>query len=59
MTTDPELACVASAPSSDWPTPEERLRQRVNMLTQLLVVAAVVVALEFGIMLKLLMETSR
>jgi len=58
MTTDPELACVASAPSSDWPTPEERLRQRVNMLTQLLVVAAVVVALD-GIMLKLLMETSR
>jgi len=29
------------------------------MLTQLLVIAAVVVVLQFGIMLKVLMETSR
>jgi len=59
MTTEPEPASVATALSLDPPTPEDRLRQRVSMLTQLLVIAAVVVVLQFGIMLKVLMETSR
>ena len=46
---------TADAPD---PCPEGRLRRRVSMLTQLLVVA-MAVALQFGIMIKVLMETAR
>jgi hypothetical protein len=40
-------------------TPEEHLRQRVSMLTQLLIVAGVVVVLQFGIMLKVIVDASK
>jgi hypothetical protein len=40
-------------------TLEERLRNRVSMLTQLLIVAGIVVVLQFGIMLKVLVATSK
>jgi hypothetical protein len=59
MTTEPEPAAAGSAPDLASPTPEEHLRQRVSMLTQLLIVAAIVVVLQFGIMFKVLMETSK
>jgi hypothetical protein len=59
MTTEPESAAAASAPDLASPTPEERLRQRVSMLTQLLIVAAIVVVMQFGIMLKVLFDTSK
>jgi hypothetical protein len=59
MTTKPESAAAASAPDLASPTPEERLRQRVSMLTQLLIVAAIVVVMQFGIMLKVLIDTSK
>ena len=59
MTTEPEPAAAGSAPDLASPTPEERLRQRVSMLIQLLIVAAIVVVLQFGIMLKVLIETSK
>ena len=58
MTTELEPAAAGSAPDLASPTPEERLRQRVSMLTQLLIVAAIVVVLQFGIILKMLIETS-
>jgi hypothetical protein len=56
MTTEPEPSAVAVAPDSAAPTLEERLSRRVSMLTQLLIVAAIVVVLQFGIMLKVLIE---
>jgi hypothetical protein len=59
MTTEPEPAAVGSEPDLPSPTLEERLRQRVSMLTQLLIVAAIVVVLQFVIMLKMLIETSK
>jgi hypothetical protein len=59
MTQDLEPASVPQSPDAGASNPEERLRRRVSMLTQLLVVAAVVVALQFGIMIKVLMETVR
>jgi hypothetical protein len=55
MTTEPELGGNA-LPSE---TLEERLGKRVSMLTQLLIVAGIVVVLQFGIMLKMLIETSK
>ena len=59
MTTEPQPAAVGSAPDLASPTAEERLRQRVSMLTQLLIVAAFVVALQFGVMLKVLIDASK
>jgi len=55
MTTQPETS-VASAPDEKPLTVEEKLRQRVSMLMQLLCVAAAVVLLQFGIMIKVLLE---
>jgi hypothetical protein len=46
-------------PDADTATPEERLRTRVSMLTQLLFLAGVIVILQFGIMVKLLIETPK
>jgi len=59
MTNEPEPASVTQPPDAVASSPEERLRRRVSMLTQLLVVAVVVVALQFGIMIKVLMENAR
>ena len=55
MTTEPETS-DASAPDEKLLTAEENLRQRVTMLMQLLGLAAVVVLLQFGIMIKVLLE---
>jgi hypothetical protein len=59
MTNESEPASVAQPPEAVAFSPEERLRRRVSTLTQLLVVAAVVVALQFGIMIKVLLENAR
>jgi hypothetical protein len=59
MTNDPEPALVTQSPEAKDCGPEERLRSRISMLTQLLIVAAVVVALQFGIMIKVLMESAK
>jgi len=59
MTNEPEPASVPQPPDAVASSPEERLRRRVSMLTQLLVVAVVVVALQFGIMIKVLTENAR
>ena len=59
MTNEPEPASVLQPPDAVASSPEERLRRRVSMLTQLLVVAVVVVALQFGIMIKVLTENAR
>jgi len=58
MTNEPEPASVLQPPDAVASSPEERLRRRVSMLTQLLVVA-VMVALQFGIMIKVLTENAR
>jgi hypothetical protein len=58
MTTEPELSAGEASPDPE-PSLEERLRQRVSMLTQLLIVAGVVVVLQLGIMLKVLIETAK
>jgi hypothetical protein len=59
MTSEPELP-AAGPPADQAPmTLEEQLRRRVSMLTQLLVVAGVVVVLQLGIMLKVLIENSK
>jgi len=55
MITEPETS-VPSAPDETPLTAEEKLRQRVSMLMQLLGVGAVVVLLQFGIMIKVLLE---
>jgi hypothetical protein len=58
MTGEPEPTDVASPPPIEPSiTTEERLRRRVSMLAQLLGVAAAVVVLQFGIMIKVLMES--
>jgi hypothetical protein len=58
MTSEPELTDVATPPPIEPPiTSEERLRRRVSMLAQLLGVATIVVLLQFGIMIKVLMES--
>lgn len=59
MTTQTEPDPVEVLPDARPSTLEERLRTRVSMLTQLLVVAGVVVILQFGIMLKLLIENPK
>jgi hypothetical protein len=59
MTTQPEPAAIEPAPDLASPTLEARLHQRVSMLTQLLIVAAIVLVLQFGIMLKMLIENSK
>jgi hypothetical protein len=59
MTNELEPASGAHPPDAVASSPEERLRRRVSMLTQLLVVAVVVVALQFGIMIKVLVENAR
>ena len=59
VTNEPESAAASQPPDAVAVSPEERLRRRVSMLTQLLVVAVVVVALQFGIMIKVLMENAR
>ena len=59
MTNEPESAAAAQPPDAVACSAEERLRRRVSMLTQLLVVAVMVVALQFGIMIKVLMENAR
>ena len=59
MRNEPEQIVVASTTNLEPATTEERLRQRVSMLTQLLIVAGVVVMLQFGIMLKVLRENSK
>lgn len=59
MTNEPEPAPIPQSPDAVASSPEERLRHRVSILTQLLVVAVVVVALQFGIMIKVLMENAR
>lgn len=59
MTNEPKPASMPQPPDAVDSSPEERLRRRVSMLTQLLVVAVVVVALQFGIMIKVLMENAR
>jgi hypothetical protein len=59
MTNESEPASVSQPPEAVASGPEERLRRRVSTLTQLLVVAAVVVALQFGIMIKVLLENAR
>ena len=56
---EPEPTVPALPPDSAPLTIEERLRNRVSMLTQLLIVAGVIVALQFGIMLKVLMDSSK
>ena len=38
---------------------EERLRNRVSMLTQLLIVAGLVVTVQFGIMVKVLIDSAK
>jgi len=58
MTIEPEPT-AALGPPDPTPTLEESLRQRVSMLTQLLIIAGIVVVLQFGIMLKVLMETPK
>jgi hypothetical protein len=55
MTTEPDPSGI-ELPSA---TLEERLGKRVNMLTQLLILAGIVVMLQFSIMLKMLIETSK
>ena len=40
-------------------TKNKRLRQRVSMLTQLLVMAGIIVLLQFGIMVKVLLEAPK
>jgi hypothetical protein len=55
MTTEPQ----SSGAEPPLATLEERLRNRVSMLTQLLIVAGIVVVLQFGIMLKVLIATSK
>jgi hypothetical protein len=58
MTAESEPTDVATSPPLEPPiTSEERLRRRVSMLAQLLGVAVVVVLLQFGIMIKVLMES--
>jgi hypothetical protein len=56
---EPASVSVSQPPEAVGFGPEERLRRRVSTLTQLLVVAAVVVALQFGIMIKVLVENAR
>jgi hypothetical protein len=57
MTIEPEPGEAAAATPVEFSmTIEERLRQRVSMLMQLLGVAVLVVVLQFGIMIKVLME---
>jgi hypothetical protein len=51
-TTEPEPTAVELPPDEWTLTQEERLRSRVSMLTQLLILAGVVVVLQFGVMLK-------
>jgi hypothetical protein len=55
MTTEPEIS-DASALDEKPLSVEETLRRRVSMLMQLLGVAVVVVLLQFGIMIKVLLE---
>ena len=58
MKAESEPTDVATSPPLEPPiTSEERLRRRVSMLAQLLGVAVVVVLLQFGIMIKVLMES--
>jgi hypothetical protein len=59
MTHELEPASAPQPPDAVASSPEERLRHRVSLLTQLLVVAVVVVALQFGIMIKVLVENAR
>lgn len=59
MTNELEPASVPQPLDAVASSPEERLRRRVSMLTQLLIVAAVVLALQFGIMVKVLIENAR
>jgi hypothetical protein len=54
MTTETEPTALTGSPDPT-PTLEERLRERVSMLTQLLVMAGIIVVLQFGIMLKVLL----
>ena len=57
MTTEPEPTNVETAAPVEVPmTTEERLRHRLSMLNQLLILAAMVVVLQFGIMLKVLLD---
>lgn len=58
MTTETEPTAPIGPPDPT-PTLEERLRQRVSMLTQLLVMAGIIVVLQFGIMLKVLLEAPK
>jgi hypothetical protein len=58
-TTEPEPTATELAPDLAPLTTEERLRRRVSMLIQFLIVAGVVVALQFGIMLKVLIDSSK
>ena len=58
-TTEPESTTVVLALDGAALTQEERLRGRVSMLTQLLVLAGLVVVLQFGVMLKVLIDNSK
>ena len=59
MTTEPEPAAAGSTPDPSPSALEEHLRRRVSMLTQLLIVGAIVVALQFAIMLKVLIDATK
>jgi len=53
--TEPDPSGIELPPA----TLEERLGERVSMLTQFLILAGIVVVLQFGIMLKMLIEASK
>jgi hypothetical protein len=59
MTIEPEPTAATGPQEPATPTLEESLRQRVSMLTQLLIIAGIIVVLQFGIMLKVLMEAPK
>jgi hypothetical protein len=59
MTTEAESELTEPPRDIEAKTVEQTLRDRVHMLTQFLVLAGVTVVIQFGIMIKVLLESAR